>query len=244
MAYPFKPIEHRVYRNTFLKDVRIAVDFDSKAVTLDEIRLQEYFARFSGADIKVKDFLNQKKITVFSRDHLIEFYLSLDYAEAKICAPTYSSFKAASDYWSYLIDYSIALGLTTVNHLLVRKYNALYFKSRKPKYDMRDIMSGLFCDDLMSLIPQHLGEDGSLNSYEKTWCRSDENSETECTIVFGIKKEDSTEKPDHLTLVTSVKSLGLPISIAEVMGKAEVYNQILFDAFHWCVKKEIINRML
>ena len=41
MAYSFKHVEHQVYQNTFLKDVRVAVEFSAIDVaTVDTSKLQ------------------------------------------------------------------------------------------------------------------------------------------------------------------------------------------------------------
>lgn len=59
MAYRFKHVEHQVYKNTFLEDVRIAVEFTKVDIaTVNAARMQKYFNKFDGANIRVEDFLN------------------------------------------------------------------------------------------------------------------------------------------------------------------------------------------
>ena len=245
MDYPFSHVEHRIYRNTFLKDVRVSVGFSQKeASTVNHERLQDFFHRFDGANINVEDFLSKGFIFVYSNKYGIEFRFSLAFAEAKLSAPFYTSFDGAKTYWNLLIEFLKAMDVSQVESLVVRKFNALYFKSNKPDYDIREVMDTLFCDELMKLVPEGLSDDTSLNSVERTWSKKDEKSGTECNIVFGIKKADSTEKEDCLTLVTLVKLLGSPINIETIMDMASVYNNILFDAFHWCVKEDIIKDMM
>ena len=104
-------------------------------------------------------------------------------------------------------------------------------------------MSEVFCKDLMSLIPTSIGSYKALNSLEKTWSAEDDKSDTVFTTIFGIKKSDFFEKLDKLTLVNSIESKGSSIPIDDLMNRMIEYNKILFDAFHWCVKKEIIEKM-
>lgn len=244
MAYRFKHIEHQVYKNTFLKDVRIAVEFPVMDVAaVDSKKMQEYFDKFSGANIKVGDFLERGNINIFSGNHEIDFRFSLSYAEAKLCTPPYSSFEKAWSYWAILEDFLKALEVSEVSVLTVRKFNALYFKSNNQNYDIKDVMSGLFCDELVDKIPPEVSTDTALNGFERTWTENDEESETEVEVVYGIKKADSIEKNDCLTLVTRVKSKKGGILVGDVLSRASEYNQILFDLFHWCVKEDIINSM-
>ena len=244
MAYRFKHVEHQVYQNTFLKDVRIAVGFprmDIAAVNSDKIQM--FFDKFEGANIKVGDFLGRGNINIFSDNHEIDFRFSLNYAEAKLCTPPYTSFDAAWSYWTILEDFLKALGVNEVSNLTVRKFNALYFKSNNKHYDIREVMGGLFCDVLMDNVPANVSTDTSLNGFERTWTERDEESGTEVEVVYGIKKTDSIDKNDHLTLVTLVRSNEDVIPAGDVLNRARDYNQILFDLFHWCVREDIINSM-
>ena len=244
MAYRFKHVDHQVYKNTFLKDVRIAVEFAPiGADAVDYKKMQAYFSKFDGANIRVEDFLERGNINIFSSNHEIDFRFSFGYAEAKLCMPPYTSFEKAWPYWVILEDFLKAMGVEDVTRLMVRKYNALYFKSNNKNYDIREVMGGLFCDELMSMIPADVSTDTALNGFERTWTENDEESKTAVDVVYGIKKADSVEKNDHLTLVTLVRSDGDVIPVEDVLNRANEYNQILFDMFHWCVKKDIINSM-
>ena len=244
MAYRFKHVEHQVYRNTFLKDVRIAVEFPTIDVAkVDAARMQKYFDKFQGAGIKVGDFLSRGNINIHSENHDIDFRFSLDYAEAKLNTPPYTSFEGAWSYWLILEDFLKALGVIVISNLTVRKFNVLYFKSNKKDYDIKEVMGGLFCDELMEMIPAEVTKDPTVNGFERTWKESDEDSRTEVEVVYGIKKADSVEKNDHLTLVTIVRSKTDDFPVVEVLKRAQGYNQTLFDLFHWCVKDDIINSM-
>ena len=244
MAYRFEHVEHQVYKNTFLKDVRIAVEFAPIGVdAVDADKMQAFLNKFDGAKIQVGDFLRRGNINIFSSNHEIDFRFSLGYAEAKMCMPPYTSFEKAWSFWVILEDFLKAMGVKEVKNLVIRKYNALYFKSDNKNYDIREVMGGLFCDELMSMIPADVGTDIALNGFERTWTENDEESRTAVDVVYGIKKADSVEKNDHLTLVTLVRSDGDPIPVEDVLKRANEYNQILFDVFHWCVKKDIINSM-
>lgn len=243
MAYKFKHVDHQIYKNTFLKDVRIVVEYPAIDVdAVNAIMMQTFFDKF-GANIKVEDFLNRGSVNIFSENHNVDFRFSLGYAEAKLSAPPYTSFNDAEGYWSIFMDFLMALCVKEVSRLVVRKYNALYFTTNTHDYDIREVMSGLFCDDLMTNIPADVSKDTTLNSFERSWKDSDDEGKTEMEIVYGIKKADTAEKKDHLTLVTIVRSKDYTIPVEAVMDKAREYNQILFDAFHWCVKADIISSM-
>lgn len=243
MSYPFKPVEHCIYQKTFLKDVRVVVEYspvDLSAVNAEQ--LKEFLDRFNGADIKIEEFVKRGGVMVYTKDHNIEIRLQSSLVEVKIDAFKYTSFDNAIEFWSYIPGYLNALGIKEVSKITVRKYNALYFKSANVDYDIIEVMGSIFCDDLMALMKGPI-EDKALSGIEKTWSKKDEASSTEVNVVFGIKKADTADKKDHLTLTLSVSSESGGIATDEVLVKAEAYNKILFDAFHWCVKKDIINNM-
>lgn len=243
MAYPFNKVEHCIYKNTFLKDVRMAVAYP--AVSPSSLKpevLKEFFEQFTGANIQVEDFLKNGSINIFSSDHFIDLKFSLTYAEVKICAQKYTSFELAKPYWQMLYDFLAALRIESVSKLILRKYNALYFKAESQNYDVKSVMDEVFCEELMALMAD-IDKDSSLNSIEKTQTFEDSETDTLFNAVFGIKKSDTSEKNDHLTLVTTVESNQGTVSVGEIPTRAELYNKILFDAFHWCVKDSIIQNM-
>lgn len=243
MAYPFKKVPHCVYKNTFLKDVRMAVAFPAVSPSSLKVEpLREFFQQFIGADIQIEDFLRNGYINIFSTDHFIDLKFSLSYAEVKISAQKYTSFELAKSYWQMLYDFLAAICIDSVSKLVLRKFNALYFKAESQYYDVQSVMDEVFCDELMALMAD-VDKEGALNSIEKTQTFEDAKTNTLLTAVFGIKKSDTSEKNDHLTLVTTVESNQGPVPVGELPTCAEQYNQILFDAFHWCVKDSIIQNM-
>lgn len=243
MAYPFKPVEHQVYRNTFLKDVRVAVDFspvDAEAV--NEAQLQAFFSRFKGASIDVADFLAKKNINVISNSRDVEFIFTLNYVEAKLSTPFYSSFEAATPYWQVVLDYADAMGVNQITGLMLRKYSEFSFRSNNADFRIKDVMEEVFSSELMSKIPQSTSFK-DLNSFEKTWSETDSDSESTFNVVFGFKRADTDIKDDHLTLVTSVEMNGGPLKKEAFLNTVKEYNEVLYNAFHWCVRSEIIDSM-
>lgn len=243
MAYPFKPVEHCIYKNTFLKDVRVAVAFpmiDDKSASIE--LLQAFFDKFTGATINATDFFVKKNILIYSNNHEIEYRFSLNYAEAKVSTPLYSSFESANSYWHLLMDYMKALNVSQIDKLIVRKYSKFTFKSDNSDLKIKDVMNVVFSDELMNKISQSTSFK-DLNSFEKAWSEPSDDGGSTFEVIFGFKKADTTIKDDHLTLVTSVQMNNGPIGLKEFMGRIEEYNIVLFRAFHWCVKEEIINSM-
>ena len=245
MAYPFKKVPHCEYNRTFLKDVRVAVGYPAvDASVVNKEQLHSFFSKFKGANIDVDIFLSKKNISLFSNERDVEFLFTLDYAEAKLTTPFYSTFERAMPYWLLLQDYMRALGVTHITGLVERKYSEFSFKSDNDNYKIKDVMSEVFSSDLMDKIPQNTSFK-ELNSFEKNWYETDEESSTTFNVVFGFKKTDTSIKDDHLTLVTTVERMrnSEAITIENYPTLINRYNEVLFQAFHWCVRGEIINHM-
>lgn len=244
MSYPFAPIEHCLYKKTFLKDVRVVIEFPQADFSqVEKEKIWDFFDKFSGANVDPEIFLEKQGISIFSEDHSLEFKFTSGSAEAKMSTPAYSSFDTAKDFWNLLPLYLESIKVSEVSRLIVRKYSALYFKSNTADYDVKKFMDEVFCEDLMKLIPDDRNSYKALNSLEKTWSKDDAETGTCFTVVFGIKKSDTVDKNDKLTLVTSVESKNEMFKRTEIMDRIEKYNKILFDAFHWCVNSEIIEKM-
>ena len=215
-----------------------------EANAVNKEQLQSFFSQFNGANIDVDIFLSNKNINIFSNERDVEFRFTLNYAEAKLTTPFYSTFERAMPYWLLLQDYMQALGVTQITGLIERKYSEFSFKSDNANYKIKDVMSEVFSSELMDKIPQNTSFK-ELNSFEKNWSETDEESATIFNVVFGFKKADTSIKDDHLTLVTTVerKRNSEIISIGDYPTLINRYNEILFQAFHWCVRREIINHM-
>lgn len=245
MTYPFKPVEHRIYKKTFLKDVKVIVEFSQ--VDFSKVNrqfLEGFFSLFSGAKVDCDKFVKDQRVSIVSEDHNIEFVFCSDYAEAKLCTPLYTCFDNAKQFWNKIQIYLENLGVKHLKRLIVRKYSALYFKSDTADYNVRSVMNNVFCKDLMTFIPTEINTDSSLNSLEKTWSQDDDTTKTSFNVVFGIKKSDSVDRNDRLTLITSLESKDNPFDTTELMNRIEKYNKTLYDAFHWCVKENIITKMI
>ena len=242
MGYPFKDVAHREYRNTFLKDVRVAVEFPAPSKKVEPERLRSFFGSFDGAQVDVEEFLKNQKIRVFSYDNKIDFHFEMGYAELKICTPTYKTIEHSSGLWTLLADYLSALEVERINRLYVRKYSTFEFRINQTDFDARMVMNTVFCKDLMDLMPKSKNNQ-RLTTIENTYSESDEASRTSIRIVYGFKKSDTAEKPNHLTLVNLVASEDGPFPMNEYGERVLRYNKILFDAFHWCVRPDIIKAM-
>lgn len=243
MAYPFKSVEHHIYQNTFLKDVRVTVEFSPvNTDSVNKNQLQAFFRNFNGAKIDVNDFLAKENISVISSNREVGFLFSLNYAEAKLSTPFYSTFDSAIHFWQLLLDYVNVMGVSQITEIVVRKYSEFSFRSNNADFKIKDVMSKVFSGDLMDKIPQNTSFIG-LNSFEKTWTEKDEESGTTFNVVFGFKRADTNVKYDHLTLVTSVEMNNSPVGLDVFLNKIKDYNAVLYNAFHWCVKEEIIKEM-
>ena len=186
--------------------------------------------------------MNNGFIRVFSNDQQIDFMFTLNYAEVKIAALRYTSFEEAKPIWNLFYGYLDALCIESVSKLIVRKYNALHFQTGGKNYDIKSVMGLVFCDELMDQMTD-VDMNKTLNSIEKNWTKEDVESNSLLSIVYGIKKSDTAAKHDHLTLVLSAESLQGPVQRNFIQEQVEFYNNVLFDAFHWCVKDGIIQNM-
>ena len=244
MGYPFPIIEHKVYGKTFLKDVRVALEFEpvSQASLSKEV-LNAFFKHFPGLEnADVAENLADG-ITIYSEDRSVGFRFSLANVEVKLKTPFYVSFDQAEAFWKRLSEYLSTLSVEAVNRLVVRKSSELCFKKGAGNFDVKKLMKEVFCDELTADTAFRNASFKDLNRWERSWSAEDTENGSRFTAIYGFKLSDYNNQDDRLTLVTSIESTDSEIPISTLISKEKQYNKVLFDAFHWCVKDEIIEKM-
>lgn len=244
MGYPFPTIEHTVYGKTFLKDVRVAIEFESVSqASLNKEVLSDFFRQFPG--LEKADVIESlaEGINIYSEDRNVGFRFSLANVEVKLRTPFYVSFDRAEAFWKKLSAYLLALSVEVVNGLVVRKSSELCFKKGAGNFDVKKLMKEVFCDELTADTAFRNASFKDVNRWERSWSAEDEENGSRFMAIYGFKLSDYNNQDDRLTLVTSIESTDSEIPVSVLLSKEKQYNKVLFDAFHWCVKDEIIEKM-
>ena len=244
MGYPFPNIKIRVYPKTFLKDVRICIMF-SEVHLSDELqkRASEFFEiKFGLADVKMEEM--PKAVSVFSKDNNIIFAFGLSRVDFSIKREAYRTFVELDSYLHIIYDFLSAMNCDVVTKIIFSKFNELGYEA-KENTAVAEVMEGVFSGDLLASMTKRDREtQKNLSRWEKI-IRADGDDATNSTftIEYGFSKKPESAVESSLTLKTLIESQIGQISIADIPAVLIEYNQILDNAFHWCVSDQVLNAM-
>ena len=244
MAYPFPYIKIKVYPKTFLKDVRLGFLFEEATISNAlQHRMGEFFEReFGLANVEMEEM--PKAVSVFSNDQKIRFAFGLSRCELSIKREAYRSFEEISPLLSKIYAFIGALGRDRVIRLSFSKYNELGYEADEERA-VADVMEGIFSADLMArMTKQDRRAQKDLSRWEKiVRVKGNDATNSIFTIEYGFTRKSEGAVESSLTLKTLIESQCGNIALLDVPKVLIDYNQVLDNAFHWCVSDQVLKAM-
>lgn len=247
MAYIFDKWTHKVYDRTFLKDVHLSISFPQvESIDSKKEDLLSFFKDFFKIDVGVDKLLTVLHVKSNEGDICLDFMS--DAVEIVMRRPAYKSFLLTEAMMKAVSTYMRILGIEEIRRVEFVKYNELEYTITMEQMGVLDVMKGVFKDNLMKPIY----EDGikDLNTYMKNMTRwekvitmNDAESESIFNIEYGFSRKNINALNGVLALKTRIESDNHGMKFAELDTKIGLFNQILDDAFHWCVRQEVIAMM-
>lgn len=244
MAYPFPNVKIKVYPKTFLKDVRICILFTEVLLSDDlQKRASGFFEKnFGLANVKMEEM--PKAVSVFSKDNNIKFAFGLSRVDFSIKRDAYRSFVEIGQYLQIIYNFLSSINRDAVTKILFSKYNELGYEA-KENTAVAEVMEGVFSGDLLeSMTKRDRDTQKQLSRWEKI-VRANGNDATNSTftIEYGFSKKPESAVGSSLTLKTLIESQIEKILFSDIPAVLIEYNQILDNAFHWCVSDQVLNAM-
>lgn len=246
MAFRFPQIKHRVYPRTFLKDVHIMFEYDT--VNSSDVMVAQvcnFYKNHFGLEIADIDRTKGKGISVFSGDDTVRFSFGWDSCTLIMRTPAYKSFGFAKPLLEIIQEYFNLIGVNDVNDVLMWKYNELEYELEGVG-NASMVLKGVFSDVLLdkNMTDDDIKSMRSLTRWEKTVAFNNvDDYSSLLTFEFGFK----SEKPDQLKGVVALKTMIMSsadtVAVSSLDNLLNSFNSTLDDAFHWCVKNEIIDEM-
>jgi hypothetical protein len=244
MAYPFPHINIKVYPKTFLKDVHIGLFFP-EAILSEELqeRATKFFEKkFGLPNIKMEEMPNAT--SVFSNDNKIRFSFGLSRVDLSIKREVYRSFADTSPLLQILFDYLKVTNSELIEKIVFSKYNELVYEAKEDT-PVAEVMEGVFSGDLLESMSQRDREtQKDLSRWEKiVRATGDDATDSIFTIEYGFSKKQEGASDNSLTLKTLIESRIPQILSTDIPEVLKEYNQVLDNAFHWCVSDQVLNAM-
>ena len=240
MDYQFPQVPYKVYSKTFLKDVHLVFKFAT--VHPDEILIADakrYFeTSFNGVilnDVDLSEGLNIK-----STDELVWFDFRWDKLTICMKSPMYKSFELTLVVMEFALEFFKVIGITTVANLIFYKFNELSYNVER-NVEVSSIMKQIFSNDLLKkMTPEDEVAQKNLSRWEKQISYSDD--ESQFVIEFGFSRTTKESNRGTLTLKTQIESKDV-VHVNDIENTLRKFNQVLDNAFHWCILSEIIKEM-
>lgn len=157
--------------------------------------------------------------------------------------PLYKKFEQAETFLGAISKYLEVLSISSLQKVAVSKYNELKFQQQSPDHPIINIMKDVFSVELLNLVKAaNLSFDDMVRWEKAASIDGSDATDTVFYVECGFRKEEPYSTKGSLALTTRVES-STPVETENLAESVHRYNQILDEAFHWCVNKEIINKM-
>lgn len=240
MGYQFPQVPYKVYSKTFLKDVHLVFKFatvyPNEILVTDAKRFFE--TNFNGVKLKNVDL--SEGVNIKSTDELVWFDFKWDKLTICMKSPMYKSFDLTLVVMEYALEFFKVIGITTVESLIFYKFNELSYNVEK-EVAVSSIMKQIFSSDLLKMMTsEDVEAQKSLSRWEKQI--SFDGDESRFVIEFGFSRTTKESNAGTLTLKTQIESKNT-IHVDDMEETLRKFNQVLDNAFHWCVLPQIIKEM-
>ncbi len=249
MAYPFPAKEHRIYKNTTLNSVIVSLDYRHRENSFFD---KDFYSRLDAYTSKnfsliVDHQLFDKAFQIRNDKNgavLMFFNGTLLFAIDK---NRYVSFNdsAISQIHKMKGFVSDVLCEERVRRANIRKLNIWQVQDVKNDTGkiLDEMMTHIFTDVLISSDAEQL-VDPEENGVIKKYVWKEEERNEKVTVRIAFVKVNGKDDAYNLVLDTDLEIMpenGLTLDgLTELLKER---NSVLFNAYHWCVREEVIKQM-
>lgn len=252
-VYPFKHIDHCVYKNTLLEETQVAFVFATAEEDLQvppsaKEGIPLFFNRFFNINHTLDEYVSKDGITVSNKELGVRYEFGKKYTLLRFGRKNYHSFLKSVP--PYLLPMKWFVYKTIekqyVKNLLVRKTNVLPFRidnlgafKKNPEIVLGTVFKKRFLDVEVSKTESNV-PGAFLDVMERTVRYND--YEVLLRTGFATPKEGDDRYSVILDMAIQSKA-DLQIDEGETDTALLAMNDILFDAFHWCMSDMVIDIM-
>lgn len=251
MAFPFDTIPHKEYPNTFLENTTVSLfskKWDGVFKDSFEVFYPQFVDRFFGLKKTAQEFKDKPEMSVTAPENDITYTFRPDKVNLQVGRKKYHTF-VDSMIPELLPLKAFMYGVMecdSIENLQVRKLNIFPIQAEsidEVKKNILNIYKYIFKSELLNTVivdktPQnaHWIVDFRRGKFS--------DNEDEVTIRLAIAQVHEIQNSFNVVLDSSARCLN-PSDIGEGAVDRILLrlNDQLFNAFHWCVNKDIIQLM-
>ena len=251
MAFPFDHKNHEVYPNTFLENTAVtlfASDWNGVFSGNFDDLYPKFVERFFRLKKSVDQFKKDLEMSVTAPDDGLSYIFNPNKARLSVDRKKYVSFVdnimtelfPLKDFMYRVMERSV------IENVQVRKLNILPIEAEDDNEIVENadnVYAFLFKKELIEYVKDQPIPDSApwILSFRRA---NVDNGNVDISIRIGISKVRNRQKHYNVILDSSARCINhSPIEEGAVDGLLLNLNDCLFDAFHWCVKSEIVEMM-
>lgn len=249
MAYPFPAKEHRIYKNTTLNSVFVSLDYRHRENSFFDkdfySRLDAYTSKNFSLEVDHQLFDKAFQIRNDKNGAVLMFFNGI--LLLAIDKDRYVSFNdsAISQIHKMKGFVSDVLCEERVKRANIRKLNIWQVQDVKNDASkiLGDMVNHIFSKDLLASNAEQ-NVDADEKGIIKKYVWEEEELNEKVTVRIAFVKVSGKDDAYNLVLDTDLEIMperGLPLNgLTELLKER---NCVLFNAYHWCVREEVIKQM-
>ena len=242
----FKNIPYKQYKSSFLSIVTLSLKFDANEALSDAkfvSNLKEYVDSSFSLHINEADEFNG--LTVKSVDGNFTYSFGKTGVGVEILGDGYQNFfNSQNPCLLRMVDYvKNVVEFEGVKEIAVRKVNKWHFKNNSQKtVSVDEARDFVFSPEFLNVLSSDNLSDVErlVDNFEKVEEVVDGKS---VSLRTAYLKDSKDANITGLILDSVCRQIAECIKLDDLQNVCKGINKLLFDAFHWCVKQQIISMM-
>lgn len=240
---PYKQLEHRVYKRTFLQDVQVEFDFDlCKDAFADRQRIQNFFLQYFHVTPGQDAPSSFSTIELCDADKLIRFRFTEEKTVVTVSPQAYESFvKTMIPFIDRQLAYMEKIcSVSSARKMIVRKRNVWEVRAND-NVSIKDIYSSAL---RYTFNEHHVGDMFSIMLPNESSCKISKDADVDLgdgtlKVILSAEIKDNQKADFVLEFIATADN----VPVMEVLEVATGLNEVVYCAFHDIVSKDVINLM-
>ena len=248
----FPPVEHREYRNTFLVNTFVVLNFEKRSIENCGESIRRNLTDFLRDTYLTEGNHNypSEGLQLSRSDNRVAFEYTPTLAVARVSQGAYTTFAASMIPEVYKLRRFVfgVLGIEKVQRVDVRKISIfpMQIEGEEPTSEsLNEHLSMILSEDVLSLMPMDEieGPSGSIGKFTR-YRMADDETGYRYMILVGMVKDSEREHIYNVILdATCYYTLAAGITEAKLEELLRRMNQSVYELYHWSVRDHVLEFM-
>lgn len=233
--------KHRIYPKTFLHRVIFQLNYAAEISDKYEV-FKSFFENSYGLDLDKDQFeiLRITSLRISDNKSGISIKFSDGFFQIKIEKPGYKSFKDSMEHFVSSFSSLLKTVGATVERISIKKINMWICEERKET--PYQAISRFLNHEIIEKWKSNFDKDPQITP---TILINDSDDDINMMYSFGFLNEDSSDEGSYPRVILDTEGVldKSGINPDDVLEHSIKINSLLYDAYHWAVKSDVIKLM-